>query len=108
MLTPGRREHGTRIFTASVVGGGAAQELVPGALLVGRGRAPDAVEAAFVEVDEPDLAGRADDEVAEIRVAEAHAQLDEALPEFVNLVPQMVANGGRLLGVLGDAGAQCA
>ena len=59
---------------------GAAKELFPRAFLIWRGCFGRAVEATLVEVDEPDLAGGADDEVAEVGIAEAHAKLEQALP----------------------------
>src|SRR6476660_2132093 len=79
--------------TGSVVVGRTAQELLPGAFLMGCGGVGCTVEAAFVEVDEPDLTGWADDEVAQVCVAEAYAEVQQRLPEFVDLLPQSIAYG---------------
>lgn len=65
-----------------------------------------AVEAAFVEVDQPELAGRAHNEVAEVSVAEAHAQIKQPLPQIVKLLPQAIADGRRLPGFAGEIGAE--
>src|SRR5262245_32023215 len=62
----------------------AAEKLFPGAFLMWCGDVGGAVEAALIEVDQPDLAGGADDKVAEVRVAQTHAKLEQTLPKFVN------------------------
>ena len=78
---------------------------MPGAMLMwGRG-CGCAVEAALVEVDEPELAGGADDEVAEIGIAQADAQVEQSLPKLVKLLPQAIADGRRLPGFAGEIGA---
>src|SRR5258708_3009656 len=73
---------------------------------MGGGGVGCAVEAAFVGVDGPDWTGRADDEVAQVCMGETHAEIQQRLPEFVDLLPQSIAYGGRLLGVFGDTGPQ--
>ena len=78
--------------------GGAAEELLPGAVLAWGGGAGGEVEAALVEIDQPELAGRADDEVAEIGIAQAYAELQQSLPQLVKLLPQSIAKRGRLFG----------
>src|SRR5258705_11350207 len=90
----------------SVVVGGAAQKLLPGAFLMGCGGVGCTVEAAFVEGDEPDLTGWADGEVAQVGIAEAHSAIQQRLPKFVDLLPQSIAYGGRLLGMFGDTRPQ--
>jgi hypothetical protein len=70
LLASYRKWHGARVV---IVVRGAAEELLPGALLMRSRCLSSAVKAALVEVDKPDLAGRADDKVTEIRVAEADA-----------------------------------
>src|SRR5262249_46307545 len=85
---------------------GAAEEFLPGAFLMGSRGAGTAVKAAFVEIDQPDLAGRADDEVGEIRVAQADAKIEQAFPHFVDLLPQSISDRGRLLGVFRDPCAE--
>ena len=58
------REVVIRLRCSSVVVGGAAEKLFPGAFLVGRGGFGGAMEAALIEIDEPNLAGGADNEIA--------------------------------------------
>ena len=77
-------------------------------MLERRGGSGGAVEAALVEIDEPELAGWADDEVAQVGVTEADPQLEQPLPEFIYLLPQSVAKRCGLFGFAGEIAAECA
>src|SRR5262245_53447959 len=57
-------------------------------------------EAALIKVDEPQLAGRADDEVAEVCVVETDAVLSEPLPQVIHLSPKAILERRRFLGLI--------
>ncbi len=79
---------------------------MPAELLMFGGGIGLAVEAGFVEVDDPQAAGGADDEVAGVGVFQAGLEFFERVPEFVQLLPQTVGKRFRLLGFVLEVGAK--
>ena len=64
------------------------------------------MEAAFIEIDEPELAIGRHDEVAEVGIAQADMQFDETLPQLVEMPPKPQVESGRRLCFRGEIGTQ--
>src|SRR4051812_13745940 len=64
------------------------------------------MKLALMKVDEPQSAGWAQNEVAQVRVAETNTKFGKAFPQCAELLPKTVAHACRLFGFTCEIRAQ--